>query len=190
MSFNKENPNLIKKSPDFSQTNKYNVFIRNPEWQLGYPAVSTGTLQIEVINGVSTPIDQDNSALWRFLSASTEDLGNQIFERIDRFITNIRDIDTAELHALNSMAQELGYDGDTTFLSYNYPLEIYNLLNIFSVNKEILFSSDKILNQLQQYNLFPSVSGNQLSAAINVMSGYVKTIEDSDVSAIAYTDAE
>jgi hypothetical protein len=190
MSFNKENPNLIKKSPDFSQTNKYNVFVRNPAWQAGWPAVSTGTLQTQVINGVTWPIDQDNSALWRFLSASTEDLGNQIFERIDRFITNIRDIDTAELHALASMAQELGYDGDTTFLSYNYPLEIYNLLNIFSVNKEILFSSEKILNQLQQYNLFPSVSGNPLSAATNVMSGYVKTIEDSNVSAIAYTDAE
>jgi hypothetical protein len=191
MAFNQENPNLIKKSPDFSQTNKYNTFIRNPQWQKGYPEVSTGTLQTQTINGVSgIPIDQDYSALWRFLSASTEDLGNQIFERIDRFITNIRDIDTAELQSLASMAQELGYDGDTTFLSYNYPLEIYNLLNIFSVNREILFNSETILNQLQQYNIFPSVSGNPCSASIAVMSGYVKTIEDSNVSAIAYTDAE
>lgn len=179
---------LQKIENTFSSTKKFNDYIRRDEERLGFNEVLSGLIP-EDING--TPLDVNNSSLWRFISGSCEDVGNKVYERINRCITNIRDIDTCELYPLYSIAMELGYDGDLRFLTYQYPKEIYELLSILSVNKDTVLNTPKILNALQRSTLFSTLSADPTSStSFPVMSGYTDSIVDSPTSAIAYTAEE
>ena len=195
------NKNLQKLDGNFSITEKLHTYIRNPDWGYGFREVEQGLLGI-ANDGYPADVQSDiggkrgSSALWRFLSASTEDLGDQIYERISRFITNLHDIDTCELHSLASYAQELGYEGNLDYLTFTYPIEIYNLLNIFSVDKNVIFETNEILNDTQLSAVFPTLSAMPSGAAgHNVMSGFVKNMEGlapsvSALSSTAFSDEE
>ena len=127
---------------DFSATRKIYDYIRNEKWQKGFQLVAEGNFDA---SGRSALPQDGYSNMWHALSAMTDDIGAAIYTKIDNFIKNINDIDTCELPALYSIAKNLDYSGDLSFLTFDYPVEIASLLNIYSVNPQRIANQGDIL---------------------------------------------
>jgi len=65
---------------------------------------------------------------------------------MQEYIKNLADIDTCNIHALKSMAKSIDAEHLTNFIKENYPVQLINLINLFSIKKSILFDNFKILN--------------------------------------------
>lgn len=131
----------------FSITSKFADWIGNPDWKEGYDLI-----------GHPSGYSNEYTPFWEFVSAVAEREGSQIYSKIKHLVQNIRDIDTCEIYYLKALAKELGYSGDISFLDYNYPLEINRLLDIFSLNKDLLIKTNKVLYINSRTSLYTNTS--------------------------------
>ena len=86
---------------------------------------------------------QQYSSLFGFLSAAVgdenpnkESRGRVAYEKIANFVANKGDVETAELDALLSMAEQMKVE--YTEFGADFPVAINNLINLFSVSKQRL----------------------------------------------------
>tara|TARA_S200002703_G_scaffold100894_2_gene87262 strand:+ start:7587 stop:12431 length:4845 start_codon:yes stop_codon:yes gene_type:complete len=170
---------------EFSITQKYSDYIGNDSWRKGFELAKAGG-----------DLENQYTTFWKFVSAMSEDTGSKIYSKIKHLNQNIRDIDTCEVTYLAGLAYELGYTGNLDFLSFEYPTEIHELINIFSINKNLLLKTPKVLAKSTREKIWGVISGTQPSDLFSnyqysTMSKYASAYTNivSDIpSAIYYTD--
>ena len=91
-------------------------------------------------------INRNNNFLYWFFSNILGDsnslpdtMGKKIYEKISNFTANNSDIDTCNVDALVSLANELGVD--IKEYNYAYPGSIKRLIDLFSINHSRLFGA-------------------------------------------------
>lgn len=144
---------------NFSTTERLNTYIGNPIWQEGYTNIINGTLPYDVSGNLDLNSFEDYTSLWLFISAACEDVSNKIYEKTDKFVKNIRDIETCELHQLNSIAKELNVQNILNF-DYNYPTEIGKLIYIFSLpySKLVLSGATSLLDSSSMNLIYSNIT--------------------------------
>lgn len=125
--------NVNKKGDVFSVSSKLSEYTINPDWVDGYKALSNPEIQ------------SDYKFFWKTMSATCDDIGSEIYKKIENYIGNISDIDTCEIHSLQDFAKLYGYNEDLTYSNFSFPVEILNIINIFSLNKECLYGANSVL---------------------------------------------
>lgn len=88
---------------------------------------------------------QNKQALWTIISGACNQAGKQFYINLKKYVQNIVDIDVCNIHALKSIALESGCENLVENISQNYPIELLNLINIFSINKSNLLQQFKCL---------------------------------------------
>jgi hypothetical protein len=138
---------FYKFGDNFSITGKFADWIGNPVWKEGYELIAN-----------TSGYSNEYTPFWEFVSAVSEREGSQIYSKIKHLIQNVRDVDLCELYYLKAIAKELGYTGDLSYLDYDYPLEVNKLLDIFSVNKDYLLKTNKIMFSQSRDDLYANTS--------------------------------
>jgi hypothetical protein len=151
----------IKKiNSDWSITDQTHKWLKNKDWQKGYDVVKSGNFDIDTSNNFSS--------LYAYISAGQESIGSNVYERISNFVQNTRDIETCTVHALRSIGKELGA-GDIQFFDINYPNELRDIIDIFSVkSSKVLLEGSMLTNDSLETieNLI------EIGPISNVMEGY------------------
>lgn len=88
---------------------------------------------------------QNKQALWTIISGACTDAGKQFYVSLKKYIQNIADIDMCNIHAIKSISKQFGCQYLTDFISQDYPIELLNLLNLFSINKSNLLEQFRTL---------------------------------------------
>jgi len=125
--------NIKKYGDAFSFTSKLADYSINPDWKSGYEAIANPNIY------------SDYKFLWQTVSASCEDIGGDIYKKILNYIDNISNIDTCEIHALQSFAKMYGFNESLLFMNFSFPNEILELVNVFSINKAYLTGPNSVL---------------------------------------------
>ena len=103
---------------------------------------------------------KDASQLWKTIDNVIDDIGKEVYDKIANYVDNISNIDLCNIKALNSICKYTKYN-NTALLSYNYPTEIEDLINIFSINKNLLINSSKVLSEPTRYNILQIISSKE-----------------------------
>lgn len=123
------NSDFIRAGGGFSFTGKIAELARNQEWVDGFKAISDGTAD-----------RNQYSFLWEAISSGAETTGNEFYTQIRNYVDNIGNIDTCDLNALKNYSKMLCIDDDTININFEFPKEIKELIEIFSVNTAYLFN--------------------------------------------------
>lgn len=143
---------LIKINGDFGFSNKLRNYAINPVW-----------------------IDEYKE-LWELISGGTETIGQTVYEHISNYVQNIRDIDTAGLHQLYSMAKELDVERIFSY-DLSYPADLEELMNNLSVQKSYLITTGYVYNASTLKNIYSdsSLSSSVTSITPTQFSGWIET---------------
>jgi len=88
--------------------------------------------------------DTKESYVWTAMSAVADDIGEVLYEKVLNYIDDVCDIDTCSIKALKSMAQALGTEHSAFKTIQDAPLEILDLLDVFTIRKDYLLNSKKV----------------------------------------------
>lgn len=140
---------------------------------------------------------QNKKAMWTVISAACNDAGLEFYTKLNSYVRNIADIDTCNIHTLKSIAQSVDGQHLTNFISETYPIDLLNLINLFSIPKNILLNNN-ILNiaatlpiggnlDLRNINLSPEKYyysllleiSNNINELRNILKENKFTLEDS-----------
>ena len=92
--------------------------------------------------------DTSRSYIWTALSAVTDDVGEILYQNVLNYIDNVSDIDTCTTKALQSMVKLLGTNYNILDGINDIPLELVNLIDVFSMRRECLVNSKYVNEQL------------------------------------------
>lgn len=129
----------------FSFTGKLAELARNREWVDGYNALVDGVTER---NGFTN--------LWAALSAGTETVGNELYTSIRNYVDNIGNVDTCGIAALRNYADMLCVRDDSVDIRFEFPKEIRELVEIFSVDRAYLFNKAASLTRSTCRGVFGS----------------------------------
>ena len=90
------------------------------------------------------------SNIWHVLSAIGQDIGEITYANVKNYIDIVSNIDMCKTRALMSMMKNVGMDYSVIGDIDNFPLEVLNLIDIFSIDKKYLLDNDKIKEDLIQ----------------------------------------
>ena len=97
-------------------------------------------------DAAKNPEWKSREGLWTILSAACNDAAAQYFQKISHFSRNLIDVDTCGIHALRSLAEEADLGYLMKNISTEYPKEILDLIELFSVNKNYLLGKTDYIN--------------------------------------------
>lgn len=149
--------NMNKRGDIFSITSKLAEYSINPEWRSGYDSI------------INPKVVSNNSTVWKCISSSCEDIGAEVYKKVVNYIDNIGNIDVCEIHSLYSFTKLYGYNSDLMYLNFSFPIEILDLINIFSVNKAYLVGQNSILTNSSKLKI-EALSGSD--------EAYLQYVED------------
>ena len=164
--------NIERTNTDFNFGLKAKEYAINPDWQSQY-------------------------ASWHFVSGACNGIGKIVYESITNFVQNIKDIDLCDINSLQSIAKELDVlDVDTIQLAY--PYDLYEMMNILSVNRCYDLTSGTILSdktisgiheilgtEVSALSTVGSVTGIQsLSSNIIIDNDYITGFIENSISAL------
>lgn len=89
---------------------------------------------------------RNKEALWTVLSGACDDAAKECYIKINNMVSEIADIETCNIHALKSIAKSVDAEFLTKDIKENYDSDILNLINMFSVQKEILLNTNVYLH--------------------------------------------
>ena len=122
------------------------------------------------ISTLYTKAETSETSIWRSLSAVAEQYGSVFYNNTLNFIDNVTNIDLCKVQQLQSMISWLGVKY-TIFNDIQYmPLDIQNLIDIFSVKREYLTSYVKLNNSFVD-NMLSGVSLDTYDDATQIFSG-------------------
>lgn len=113
---------------DFSFSETLGTFINNREFSQGY---------IDFINNRETA----DSYSWTCLSAIGDEIGKTVYENVVNYVDFVSNVDICKIQSLRSMMKNFGFDYTMFDDIEKVPVEIYDLMNIFSVNPKYLFDN-------------------------------------------------
>ena len=120
---------IKKAGSGFSFTGGLSNLAINDNWTDGYKSLVDENVKE---NGYTT--------MWKAVSSGSEDAGNDFYKKIRNYIDDIGNIDTCGLDALSNYANILGTKSDYLNINISFPIEIKNLVEIFSVNPAYLYN--------------------------------------------------
>ena len=88
------------------------------------------------------------SNIWHVLSAIGQDLGEVTYANVKNYIDVVSNIDMCKTRSLMSMMKNVGMDYSIIGDIGDFPLEVLNLIDIFSIDKKYLLDNDKIKSDL------------------------------------------
>lgn len=96
---------------------------------------------------------RNKEALWTIISGAVDDAAKECFIKINNMVSEISDVETCNIHALKSIAKSVDADFLTKNLREDYNEDILKLINLFSVQKEILLNTnvyfhDSVINKI------------------------------------------
>lgn len=122
---------------------------------------------------IDSTYDTSKSYFWTAISAVSNSVSKEIYEKILNYFVDIADIDTCEVKSLQSMLEILGTKYSIFNIINDCPLEIFKLINILSIKPEFLIKDGVLAyDNIQQ---FRSLTTN-------------KYLHDSSSSCSAYID--
>lgn len=95
---------------------------------------------------------QSKTALWTVISGACNAAAKEFYIKMQNYVANIADIDTCNIHTLKSIAKSVDAEHLTNFISEDYPIELLELINLFSIKKDLLLKSNK-LDYSAHYNI-------------------------------------
>ena len=98
-------------------------------------------------NAARNEIWRRKDGLWTVLSATCDDAAKKCYHYIAKIAEKIADIDTCNVHTLKSIATSVNLSFLVKGLHENFPFDIEELINTFSVPPHILLHSDKFLHE-------------------------------------------
>ena len=129
-----------KSSGDFSFVKTLGGLVVNDRFSRGYREM------IEKTNA-----DNENTFIWRSLSAIGDDIGNILYENVRHYIANVSDVDTCTVKSLASLAKELGVANVSLMDNLiAVPTDVLKLVDLFSINPSLLLDEDFINAPLVQ----------------------------------------
>lgn len=90
---------------------------------------------------------KDKNGFWTAISGISNQYSKQIYSNIQLLTQKLVDIETCNTHALKSLAQSVNAQHITNFIVQDYPIELQKLIDLFSVPKHILFSSNQFISK-------------------------------------------
>lgn len=155
----------IKKfGENFSITSKLSEYILQPDWNSGYTAF------------IQNDPSNEYAFLWKSVHAIGEELGSKIYSKIYNYIDNIKNIDTCEVTSLRNYAELYGYKDSILYNNVYFPIEISELVDIFSLNKTFLTGSNSLSSFNRILSLTPATKILELSGNDDDYIEYVKQI--------------
>lgn len=98
------------------------------------------------------------------------ELGKTIYEKIANFTDNNSNVDTANLQALISMCNEVGFDLEN--VNYEYPAQLKRIVDILSIKHKKLFGDVNSFNTDFNKNFSSSsIFAKNLGTQIDILSG-------------------
>lgn len=122
-----ENYNEIKKNElknthsDFSIAEEMQTASRNEMWRNKY-------------------------GLWAFLSGACDDAAQKCYEHINGLAESLIDVDTCNVHSLKSIAESVDLSYLCKNIKEDFPFDIAELIDLFSVPKHLLLTSNRLLH--------------------------------------------
>lgn len=121
----------------FSATDTAGGFIVNREYKESFDKFKSGCTC-------------GDSYIWRALSAVADETGRVLYDNIKNYIDYVTNVDLCKVQSLRSMAKMFGIEYGIFERLDLLPLEILELINIFSIDKKYLLYGDKILPEYRQ----------------------------------------
>lgn len=154
-----------KSSGDFSFIKTLGNLVVNDRFSRGYKEL------------IEKNVDNENTFLWRSLSAIGEDIGDILYENVRHYIANISDVDTCTVKSLASLAKELGIANVNLMDNLvAVPTDVLKLIDLFSINPSLLLNEDFIGAPLVQELALCCVT----EKAAELSGGILKTINVSN----------
>lgn len=116
-------------------------FVNNREFGAGYQDIESGQNQ-----------RQDKAYVWRAISAIGDDVANTLYENVLNYIDNISNVDLCKTKALQSLVNAHGIRYSILNSLDVVPLELRNLMDVYSINKKYLVQNG-ILDGYRQYEI-------------------------------------
>ena len=135
------------KESDFDFISAFGQLIQNDEFKQGFVQAQLGK-------------NNQNTYLYEALSAVGHDIGSVLYDNVLNYIDNISNVDTCKVTALRSMLKMFGFDYSLFDDIQVLPLEIRNLVDLLSINRNYLIENEYIKEDMRKTlttpNIFPS----------------------------------
>ena len=139
---------------------------------------------IEYTNNFISENTNQYIGLSKSLSAISDIIGEKIYADILNYIDNIGNVDICKIKSLQSMINILGLEYQLLDSVNQMPLEIQNVINIFSITPEYLLNSNKInkhlIEFLKENNVIEEPHINDDNKLANVEYSHILNIEKID----------
>lgn len=89
---------------------------------------------------------KNKTGLWTLLSAACNEAAAHCYEKFNSIIKDTADIETCNIHSLKSIAKSVDAEFLVKDLEENYDDEIMELIEKFSIKKEIALYTDEIFH--------------------------------------------
>lgn len=100
--------------------------------------------------------NNDASKIWENLDATMDFIGEQVYSKITNYVDNIADIDLCGLKSLQSMLDMIDLDTSVA-ITYPYPTELRELLDLLTINKSLIFGSNNVLSENSKNTVLASL---------------------------------
>lgn len=84
--------------------------------------------------------------IWRALSAVADETGRVLYDNVKNYIDYVTNIDICKVQSLRSMIKMYGLEYKVFDRLDLLPVEVLDLINIFSINKKYVLYGNKILS--------------------------------------------
>lgn len=142
---NNVEPKIIKIGTPFSFTEAMSD-LGSDDWKASW---------VNFKNGKVNPADA--SVLWKGIDAVIERIGNDVYEKITNYINNVADIDFCGINQLDSICKYTDYSDNISILKFDYPSEIKELLDIFSIHQNRLMLTPDVLSLSSRFSILSSM---------------------------------
>ena len=122
---------------DFSFVDRLGSFIGNREYQLSFERYKNGN-------------DDRNTFVWQALQAIGDDVGKKIYSNIRDYIDLVSNVDRCKAKNLQSMMLMYGQKFQILENIDKYPIEVQNLIDLFSISRKYILQNDFLRNDFIQ----------------------------------------
>lgn len=120
-------------------------FIGNAEFSYGNEDYKQ---DVSAIKSGAYAVPNARSNIWHALSAIGQEIGEVTYANVKNYIDIVSNIDMCKTKSLMSMMKNVDMDYTVIKDIDDFPIEVLNLIDIFSIDKKYLLDNDKIKDDL------------------------------------------
>ena len=120
-------------------------FVGNAEFSYGNEDYKQ---DVSAIKSGAYAVPNARSNIWHALSAIGQEIGEVTYANVKNYIDIVSNIDMCKTKSLMSMMKNVDMDYTVIKDIDDFPIEVLNLIDIFSIDKKYLLDNDKIKDDL------------------------------------------